>query len=157
MPAELSNLARDHARLVHTFADGTSLTIDYRPGHITPRQVHRTQALSARPFEELTPEERNELTDNTMHFLADTLIDWDLEKNGVRIPPTLEGLEDVHYDAQAAILEWIVEDQRLGKSNGTGPSPESSMATSELPAPVPMIRSSHQSRTSTSNTRQQNG
>jgi hypothetical protein len=157
MPAELSNLTRDHARLTHTFEDGTSVTIDYRPGHITPRQLHRTQALSARPIDELTSEERTELMDDTMQFLSECLIDWDLEHQGVPIPPTLEGLEDVHYDAQAVILRWIVEDQQMGKANGTGPLEASSMPISASQAPAPTILSSRRRRNGTTTARRLNG
>ncbi len=157
MPADLSNLTRDHARLVHTFEDGTSVTIDYRPGHITPRQLHRTQALSARPFDELTQDERTELMDDTMRFLAECLIDWDLESKGVRIPPTLEGLEDVHYDAQSAILEWIVQDQQMGKVNGTAPSKGSSTPISASQVQAPTILSSRRSKSGTTTGRRLNG
>jgi hypothetical protein len=159
MPATLSHLSRNKSTFTHEFEDGTSVTITYRPGRITPRQLHRVQEFEARPDRALSQEESLELMDETTRLLASALIDWDMQDDETHelIPPTFEGLQDVDYEAQQIVMEWIVEDQRLGKSNGTGPSPVSSTRTSESKAPVPMIPSSRRSRTSTTNTTQRSG
>lgn len=158
MPASLSHLSRNHARLVHTFEDGASLTIDYRPGYITPRHLHRTQMLSSHKFEELSESEQAEAMEETTRLLAGILIAWDLlNDHGDPIPATLEGMEDVDYVAQAEILGWIMKDQRLGKSTGTAPSQGSSTPTSASPAAVPTTHSSRRSRTGTPPTKRRSG
>jgi hypothetical protein len=158
MPATLSHLSRNKGRLTHTFEDGATVTITYRPGRITPRQLHRADALAARGEDQLTQAEQRELMDEQTRLLASALIDWDLQDDqGQPIPPTREGLEDVDYEAQQIILEWIVEDSQLGKSNGTAPSQALSTDTSASPAPVPMIRSSRPSPNGTSTKRRRAG
>lgn len=143
MAGTFSHLSRDHARLVHVFEDGESITIDYRPAMLTPRQLHRIQLLSDTPFDELPVADQIELMDRTQEMLASMLIDWDAKNDaGDKIPPTLDGLEDVPYEAQAAILAWIREDQRAPKANVTATSPESSTATLELPVPAQTMSTS---------------
>lgn len=158
MPATLSHLSSNKRTLVHEFEDGATVTIVYRPGNVTPRQFHHVQALQSLQMDELTLDEQSELMDEMTHMLADTLVSWDmLNDEGQPIAPTYEGLQDVNYEAQQIIYEWIVEDQQVGKANGTGPSQESSMPTSESRAPVPMTRTSRPSPTGTTSTKQRSG
>ncbi|HET8909130.1 MAG TPA: hypothetical protein VFN11_19415 [Ktedonobacterales bacterium] len=158
MSGTFSHLTRNHARLVHEFDDGETITIDYHPAMLTPRQLHRIQLLSDTPFKDLSTAEQIELMDRTQEMLASTLIDWDAKNDkGEKIPPTLDGLEDVHYDAQAAILQWIRDDQRAPKANGSEKLPESSTLPLALPDPAPMTTSSRHARNGTTPVRSRNG
>jgi hypothetical protein len=148
MPANIGNLTVNRAHLERHFEDGSSLFIDYRPAQVTPRQLHKVQDMQQRNWDDLSPAEQNELMDSTVKMLADCLIDWDLlDRNNQPIPPTLEGLQDVDYLSQVAILEMIVEDQRLGKPNGNGQLPASSTDTSASPPTRALV--SHPSQNST--------
>ena len=126
MPANLSNLSANHARLDRDFGNGQTLFIEYRPALITPRQLHRLQALQGRAWDTLSTGEQNELMDSTTQMLADCVIAWDLlDANDQPIPSTLEGLQDVDYVSQAALLQMITEDQQQSKPTGSEPSPVS--------------------------------
>ena len=158
MSGTFSHLTRNHARLVHTFDDGETITIDYRPAMLTPRQLHRIQLLSDTPFEDLSTAEQVELMDRTQEMLASMLIDWDAkDDNGQKIPATLDGLEDIPYDVQAAILQWLRDDQQAPKANGREKSPESSTRPLASPDPAPMTTSSRNARNGTTPTRSRNG
>lgn len=158
MSGTFSHLTRNHARLVHVFDDGTTVTIDYRPVMLTPRQLHRIQLLSDTPFEDLSTAEQVELMDRTQEMLASMLIDWDAkDADGNKIPPTLDGLEDIPYDVQGEILQWLRDDQQAPKANGSGSSPESSTLPLASPDPAPMTTSSRSARNGTTPTRLRNG
>ncbi len=129
MPARLSSLNRNHARVELDLGDGATLTIDYRPGMLTPRQLHRAQAMDGVDFETLTQAEQADLMDDTTRMLADSLISWDLlDESDQPIAPTFAGLQDVDYAAQSVILQAIIDDQRLSKTSGNGNAPASSTA-----------------------------
>ena len=69
--------------------------------------------------------------DSTTQMLADCVIAWDLlDANDQPIPSTLEGLQDVDYVSQAALLQMITEDQQQSKPTGSEPSPVSFTDTS---------------------------
>lgn len=158
MSGTFSHLTRNHARLVHEFDDGATITIDYRPALLTPRQLHRIQLLSDTPFADLSTPEQVELMDRTQEMLASMLIDWDAKDDaGQKIPATLDGLEDIPYDVQAAILQWIRDDQQAPKANGSGSSPESSTLPLALPDPAPTMISSRNARNGTTPVRLRNG
>jgi len=136
MPASLSAIVSNRARLERTFDDGESFYIDYRPAQLTPRQMHLAQSAQAfqnRDWEEMSDAERaeaREASDAITRYLAATLIATNLLDSQQRpIVCTLEGLEDVSYGDQQALLVMIQEDQKLGKANGTGKSPVSFSGT----------------------------
>ena len=150
MSGTFSHLTRNHARLVHTFDDGSTVTIDYRPASLTPRQIHRMRALNTRGWEHLSEDEQIELADDTQRTLADMLIDWDAKNaQGDKIPPTLDGLEDIPYDVQTEILSWLQNDQITPKASGSEKSPESSTLPLALPDPAPMTTSSQNAQNGT--------
>ncbi len=136
MPASLSDIVTNRARLTHTFENGESFTIDYKPADLTPRQAHQAQrgrALQGRKWEEMSESQRAEVTeamDTMTRMLANCLIATDLLDAEQRpIVCTYEGLQDVAYEHQSFLLGLIQEDQRLGKLNGNGKSPVSSSGT----------------------------
>lgn len=141
MPASLSQLTSNRARLERRFDDGESFFIEYRPAQLTPRQLHRIQALRDRAWDDLLPTEQEEALDATTRLLADALIATNaLDSQNRPIVPTLEGLQDVSYVDQAALLQLIQEDQRMGEANGNGRSPALSTPTS---ASAPTESTSH--------------
>lgn len=157
MPARLSSLSRNRGEFTKHFEDGSSISVVYRPGRITPRQLHRAQALQERG-DELSDAEQQSLMDEQTQLLADTLIAWDLlDDNGHPIPATLEGLQDVDYQAQGMILNWIVEDQQPGKASASGTSPGSSTPDSASPVPAQTISTSHPSPTGTHSKKRRSG
>lgn len=128
----LRDLTHDEETLVlETSKPGEPLVITYRPGAITPRQVQRMRDFEARGFANLSPAEQEQATDETPRMLAATLVDWNLDApDGTRIPPTVEGLQDVDYGTQAYLLRALLDAQRLGESSAQTPSGASSTPTS---------------------------
>ncbi len=138
MPASLSNLTTNHARIVRTFDDGSSIFIDYKPLSVTPRQFHRLQTLRNQVWEDLSADEQTEAVDTTTRLLASCLIAWDfVDEQGQPIPATLEGLQDVSYEHQTLLLDMIQQDQQLPKVNGIGKLPASISGTSTSPLTDP--------------------
>ena len=155
MPASLSQLSSNRARLERTFDDGESFYVEYRPAQLTPRQLHRIQALRQRPWDELTPDEQAEALESTTKLLAETLIATDaLDSQNRPIVCTLDGLQDVSYTDQAALLQLIQENQRLGEGTGTGNSGASSTPIS---VSAPMETSSPASANGISSRPSRNG
>jgi hypothetical protein len=127
MPASLAQVTSNHARMESEMPDGSTFFIEYRPAQITPRQLHALAAMEERPFDMLRTKEQADVLDATTRLLADCLIATDLTTSaGEPFPTTLEGLQDVSYVDQAAMLNLIREDQRVGEANGSGSSPASS-------------------------------
>lgn len=123
MPVTLGQLARNRAQLTIP-GDGGDLHVTYRPQAITPR-VRAALRYSGADAANLPPDEMLEVLGTITAFLASMLIDWDLEypdaegqPSGRKIPPTLEGLQDVDYEVQGMVLGAIMEAVSLGESNG---------------------------------------
>ncbi len=140
MPASLSDLITNRARLTHILDNGESFTIDYKPSDLTPRQMHqakRATALKGRAWESLSDTERDEVMeamDAITRMLASCLIATDLlDAQQHPIVCTYEGLQDVAYEHQTWMLDLIQQDQSLPKANGTGKSPASSSGTLASP------------------------
>ena len=152
MPASLTQLSRNRGRVTLDFGGGATLTIDYRPLLITPRQLHRLNSVSQKPYAQMSDAEKADqmaLLDEQTHLLADCLVAWDLlDALGQPIPPTYEGLLDVDTDAQGIILSAIIEDQRAPKQQAIPPvAPVGNQAVSTVassspspsaPQPVPL-------------------
>lgn len=157
MPASLSRLSTTRARLTRTFDDGESFFIDYRPGQVTPRQVHRLQELQGRA-DDLSEAEQSALADEQTEMLAAMLIETNaLDSQQRPIVCTLEGLQDVSYADQRALLTLILEDQQPGKVSASGPLPESSTPDSESQAQGQTTHTSHQSQSGTRSERRRSG
>lgn len=155
----LADLSVNHARMTRpTRKPDEPLIVDYRPGAVTPRQVHRFNHLRSVDTEALSDDERMAITDEQMRILAGMLIDWNLTGlDGEPIPATLEGLQDVDYATQTYLLTELFEEQQLGKSTATGRSPESSTRISTSGAAEKMTRTYRRSRTGTPTAARQNG
>lgn len=145
-----SHLPRELATFTHHFEDGASLTITYRRNVLTPRVLHAINELRQRGQDALTDDEAIELMDATQHLLASVLDGWTAtHDDGSPILCTFEGLNDVDYDAQQAVLGWIREHQSPGKSSASASSPVSSTPISESRARASKTSSYHRSRNGT--------
>lgn len=157
MPASLAQLTTNTARLERHFPDGESFFIEYRPADMTPRQMHLIQANKDRRFSDLTPAEQAEALDAITRVLANLLVATDATTSaGEPIVCTYEGLQDVSYTDQTALLDLIIEDQRLGKTNETENSPASSTPISVSITPTPPT-ASHLSPNGTATNTSPNG
>ena len=163
MPASLSDIVTNRARLTHTLDNGESFTIDYRPAQLTPRQAHqatRAKALQGRAWESLSEAERDEALeamDAITRMLASCLLATSLLDAEQRpIVCSYEGLQDVAYEHQAWMLDLIQQDQSLPKANGTGKSPVSSSGTLASPLTV-TADISPRARNGTSSVRSRSG
>jgi hypothetical protein len=133
MPASLNQVARNRATLTLDFGEGASLTVVYRPGAITPRQLHRTYPEADTPFADLPDAEQRALMEEVTRSLGNCLLDWDLlDNDGQPIPATPEGLQDVDYVVQTVVWKAISEDQRPGKE--TPPAPVAAVPPAAIPA-----------------------
>jgi hypothetical protein len=157
MPASLGQLTANRARLERTFDDGESFYIEYRPANITPRQMHQINVVKGRVWDTLTEAEQEASIDATVRLLADSLIATDATTSaGEPIVCTYEGLQDVSYIDLTALLDLILEDQRLGKATGS----EKSLASSTPPLaslPSPAMTASPASANGTSSSPSPNG
>ena len=141
MPATMSQLLGDRARVTITGANGFSIFVDFRP-RATRRDelravVQRFSAMraSTHALDELQATDdadtairaANEALDtteaNVTQKLAALLLDWDLlDDDGEVIPPTLDGLMTVDYRLQRRILDAIESDNQVGEATGATPS-----------------------------------
>jgi hypothetical protein len=155
MPASLGQLTANRARLERTFDDGESFFIEYRPMQLTPRQLHVIHMIKGRAWDTLTEAEQEAGINATTRLLADCLIATDATTSaGEPIICTYEGLQDVTIVDLTALLDLIMEDQRLGKANGSARSQASSTPPSaSLPSPVMTVSPTSANGTSSSRSR----
>lgn len=144
MGVTLGQLARNHATLVIPTSGDEPLRITYRPAAITPRVRAQLQAAEG---------DQDATLDAMTAFLAAVVEDWTLEytgpdgtPSGRQIPATAEGLLDVDYEAQAVIINALMEAVQLGEANGARSLTPSASPSS--PAATPAI-SRRPSRTGT--------
>src|SRR5260370_41688501 len=120
MPASLAQLTANSARLERHFPDGESFFIEYRPGDLTPRQMHLINAQKDRQFSDLTPAEQAEPLDAITRMLANLLVATDATTSaGGPVICTYAGLQDGSFTDQTPLLALLIEDQRPGKTTDT--------------------------------------
>lgn len=136
MPASMSQLLGDRARVTITGANGFSIFVDYRPQVITTKSMradlHRaasgadsinTEALEAAEDEAaaLAAAEAaiDKADDLLARRLAEKILDWDLlDDAGAVVPITYEALQGVDLRLLKRIDRAIDEDSTVGESNG---------------------------------------
>lgn len=139
MPITLAQLTTNRAEVDIRIGDG-ALHVVYRPQKMTPRAVRVITQFQTQMVRGVSTSGDNlasmKALDDFTEWLGSLLLDWDLEypdadgqPSGHKIPPTVEGLADVDYELQLAIIQGIYGDMRLGELRGTASSARS-VATS---------------------------
>jgi hypothetical protein len=139
---EVGGLAPGLRRVELPTPDGVAW-VDYRAGNLTPRQMREMARYEGVDLSTLPGPEAMAAMDSQTAFLAALIAGWNLQRNGVPIPATREGLEDMTYAEQEVILQAIFAHMRTPKAHASEPSGASSTlassaappAISPLPAP----------------------
>lgn len=100
--------------------DGKTLEVTYRPDQITPAAIRKVIAVER--GQSLDSLDRAEQGTGVMtELLQLAVVDWNLTKNGVKIEPTAENIDNLPLDAQKNVWRIIVEDtaSRRGKESST--------------------------------------
>lgn len=132
MGLDLDNLTTNSATCRVDFGAAGDVNVVYRPGNVTENSLAKLQYLQEVEAQRKADPERSRNLQEALEYmqainmlLQQVVIEWDMNRKGVIIPLTEEGLSGVPLDVRARVLSNIFGDAGMDPTNGTPSQPTS--------------------------------